>query len=469
MSSATDAAADTDMRQQDRKKVPDRHDLEQQSLAELQELAASKGVVVAADANRFVVIDQVLKALDAESRQLAEAERKLARLQREAEKQRDLQLAAERAAMERSKNAGFSREVVATLERRLARAKKAPHSLDLSNSRSGLQSPFAFEHVPLAVLQAFKAHATGKERDGASAASASRHGGSSTSGLKQLWLTNNRLAEVSSELRFIKSLEVLCLSGNRLTRLPAAIGGLKQLRRLFLNHNQLEELPEQLRSLQNLTDLHVDHNQLQTFSYTLTELRGLRRLSLCHNRIRQLPAEIRRLQNLVELHLDNNRIGPSLPNNLARLASSLKVLGVANNCLAALPPCIDELDLVVLRVEGNRSADYVITHPATDLIVPDVCIPRRLCDGLLQTKEGSAAAGGTGGGGGQRGDAPPRRLPGYLVEAEDFTVDNARWYDDSELEEMHQLLRTRAEATKQQAAFKKRRGAQLAVQQQRRR
>ena len=67
-----------------------------------------------------------------------------------------------------------------------------------------------------------------------------------------------------------------------------------------------------------------------------------------------------------------------------------QVLGVSHNCLASVPACLDRLDLVVLRLEGNRSADYVVKDPATDLIVPGICIPRRQCDGLLQTKDGQA-------------------------------------------------------------------------------
>lgn len=135
-----------------------------------------------------------------------------------------------------------------------------------------------------------------------------------------------------------------------------------------------------------LEELHLDFNKLATLDLALTELRSLRRLSLTHNRIQQVPAEIRRLQDLVELNLDHNRIGPSLPRNMSRLASSLQILGVSYNFLAEFPPCLHELDLVVLRLEGNRATDYVVvSNSDSGLITHGASIPRRECDGFLQT------------------------------------------------------------------------------------
>ena len=424
--------------QQDRKRFPERQILEQKSLEDLVALATRKGIELPSDANRFVVVDLLMKKSEAEAREHQEAQRKVVRMQKEAQKKRDLEIAKKREKQSRSRETGLSKEATELLQNRIKSAQKT-NVLDLSNTSDGTQNPFCFQQVPVLVLQTFRVR-----RD-------------TPTGLKQLWLSNNEIKQLSPELRYLRSLEVLCLSGNQLTKLPGFIGGLRRLKRLYLTHNRIKVIPEQLQNLRNLEELYLDHNCLQTFSLTLTELRSLRKLSLCNNTIRQLPAEVRRLQDLVELHLDHNRIGPSLPRNLSRLRSCLKVLGVSYNCLTQMPSCLQDLDLAILRIEGNRSSDYVITDPVTQLIVPDSSIPRRLCDGLLQTKTGQAS-----------NPAIPRpvpknyapsTLPGYLADSEYFTENNARWFDDSELEAMHQLLRNRAMVTKQNRGIQKRKAA----------
>ena len=57
-----------------------------------------------------------------------------------------------------------------------------------------------------------------------------------------------------------------------------------------------------------------------------------------------------------------------------------------------------------------------------------------------------------------RKNAP--KLPGYLDVAEEFTIDNGRWYDDSELHAMHTLLRNRAaEARKHRGMHRRKQSA----------
>jgi len=74
-------------------------------------------------------------------------------------------------------------------------------------------------------------------------------------------------------------------------------------------------------------------------------------------------------------------------------------------------------------------------------VLPDKSIPRRVCDGLLKTKTGDG------------------NLTGYLSVAEDFTTDNARWFDESELEQMHRLIQNRAAVRKDKRTNAKRRAS----------
>eukprot|EP00750_Incisomonas_marina_P008862 INCI15720.3.p1 GENE.INCI15720.3~~INCI15720.3.p1 ORF type:complete len:438 (-),score=73.78 INCI15720.3:79-1392(-) len=413
-------------RQQDRKRLQERQRLEQTTLPDLKKLAKRKGIPLPdEDVGRFVVIDLLLKHSEVEVRRAQEAQRLAQRKLREAQKQHEIQLAEQRDRRLRNKDTGLTKEVAEALGKRIERAKRT-RFLDLANSQDGQQSLFKLEQVPGAVLSNFKL---------------TKRGDLAT-GLRELWLTNNLLESVSPELRQIKGLEVLCLSGNRLKKIPAFFGALKRLKKLFLARNEIDGVPVQLQNLRRLQELHLDYNKLATLDLALTELRSLRRLSLTHNRIQQVPAEIRRLQDLVELNLDHNRIGPSLPRNMSRLASSLQILGVSYNFLAEFPPCLHDLDLVVLRLEGNRATDYVVSNSESGLITHGTSIPRRECDGFLQTR--------THGG---------KLLPGYMVEAEAYTEESCRWFDDSELEDLHQLLRTRAAAAKQQRIMDQRRAS----------
>jgi len=410
------------LRQQDRNRFPERQQLEQASLPELEALAKKKGVTYAEGSNRFVIIDLLLKKSEIEARSAQEAQRHAQRLLREQQKLRDIQTSLEREEQLRSKDTGLTKEVTEAIDARIKVAKKT-NVLDLSNTKDTHSSPLQLQQIPGKAISTFKMRKA------------------SAKGLKQLWLTNNRISEVSSELRLIKSLQVLCLSGNRLRKIPVFFGGLKRLRKLYLKHNEISDVPEQLQNLSHLEELLLDHNKLDAISLSLTHLRSLRRLGLSHNKIRHVPSEIRRLQNLVDLDLDHNSIGPSLPLNLSRLSSSLKILGVAHNFLAEFPACLNDLDLIVLRIEGNRSVEYVVKHEKSGLVLPDKSIPRRVCDGLLKTKTGDG------------------NLTGYLSVAEDFTTDNARWFDESELEQMHRLIQNRAAVRKDKRTNAKRRAS----------
>jgi Leucine-rich repeat (LRR) protein len=228
-------------RQQDRKRLQERQHLEQASFPELRSIARANGVPCPDNANRFVVVDAILKKTEAAARKTQEDLRSKTRQQKEAQKDADIREARDRAARERSNETGMTKAAAEALERRIAKAKQT-RRLDLSNSPDGRRSQFALTDVPTAALTAFRVSARGRGSELASSAS-------SKQGLTELWLSHNQLEGVNPELRQIKTLEVLCLSGNRLRQIPAFLGGLKKLRRLLITHNQIEDVPEQLQNL----------------------------------------------------------------------------------------------------------------------------------------------------------------------------------------------------------------------------
>ena len=75
------------------------------------------------------------------------------------------------------------------------------------------------------------------------------------SALERLWLARNALAEMPAALAQLPALLYLNLDGNRLTAVPAALGAAPKLRYLRLNDNQLTALPDGLGALKELRRL----------------------------------------------------------------------------------------------------------------------------------------------------------------------------------------------------------------------
>jgi len=174
------------------------------------------------------------------------------------------------------------------------------------------------------------------------------------SGLRELWLTNNRISVLTYELRMLSNITTLGLSGNQLSTLPPDIGALKNLERLFVDRNILASIPPQIGELKKLTELRLDHNHIHHFPAEITGIRSLRKLGMSFNKLVRVPAEVCQLSNLIELDLDNNQI-EELPQQLARLRMTLQQLGLANNLLGGKPAFLAKMSVLqIVRLSGNR-------------------------------------------------------------------------------------------------------------------
>jgi hypothetical protein len=70
--------------------------------------------------------------------------------------------------------------------------------------------------------------------------------------LKALWLSNNGIRKLPSEIGLLTSLETLSLGQNLLSALPENVSSLKHLKRLELPSNLLKAVPIFLSSLHEL-------------------------------------------------------------------------------------------------------------------------------------------------------------------------------------------------------------------------
>ncbi len=136
-------------------------------------------------------------------------------------------------------------------------------------------------------------------------------------GVQRLWLADNRLTTLPTEVSKYVALTYLNLDRNRLATLPNLSN--TALRWLRVNDNRLTELPALPNTLEVL---HLQGNQLATFT---ARPKALRQLNLSGNPITSLPAYVG--DGLTWLDLSQTQL-TSLPENLDGW-QTLKVLNLA--------------------------------------------------------------------------------------------------------------------------------------------
>jgi Leucine-rich repeat (LRR) protein len=78
----------------------------------------------------------------------------------------------------------------------------------------------------------------------------------------KIFLTNNTLSLLSSEIGNLINLKELSVCLNKLTSLPNTIGNLINLKKLMLYNNQLSSLPSTIGNLINLVEFNLRNNKL---------------------------------------------------------------------------------------------------------------------------------------------------------------------------------------------------------------
>ncbi|OGV70404.1 MAG: hypothetical protein A2283_19020 [Lentisphaerae bacterium RIFOXYA12_FULL_48_11] len=158
--------------------------------------------------------------------------------------------------------------------------------------------------------------------------------------LRTLYLNRNRLKELPREIGELVSLETLVLAGNQIETIPHEIGNLRSLKRLYLAGNRLTTIPVSLANLKNLRVLDLSGNRLTGLPAAIGSLQNLEALYLTENSLTGLPDEIGNLSNLKSLQLDRNRL-TELPISFSKF-KFLSEFNVTDNLLPVLPPEIAE-------------------------------------------------------------------------------------------------------------------------------
>jgi CCR4-NOT transcription complex subunit 6 len=115
-------------------------------------------------------------------------------------------------------------------------------------------------------------------------------------------LYQGNVRNISPQLWQFEHLTALYLNDNCLSRLPSDIGLLVNLRTLDLSNNKLRSLPAELGEL---IQLRWENETTSTISVT-NDMKSSRELHLSHNMLRNLPYELGKLFHLVVLGLHGN-------------------------------------------------------------------------------------------------------------------------------------------------------------------
>ena len=111
--------------------------------------------------------------------------------------------------------------------------------------------------------------------------------------LTMLDMSNNKLSEISEQLRVLVSLRDLVLSGNKLKTIPYEIGDLRNLVRLDLSRNKLQCLPRSINNIKELEEINLSGNNLSIMPDFLLSLPKLCKVFCIRNpSLKNIPKEI---------------------------------------------------------------------------------------------------------------------------------------------------------------------------------
>ena len=126
--------------------------------------------------------------------------------------------------------------------------------------------------------------------------------------LRELWLCNNEMKFIPSQIGELKMLELLSLVGNDLESISPEICLIESLKSLHLQHNNLKVLPDLFGRLRNLSYCNLSSNDFEIFPEILCSLSNLVTLEAESNTISSLPESLKNMRSLTRLNLANNEV-----------------------------------------------------------------------------------------------------------------------------------------------------------------
>lgn len=145
--------------------------------------------------------------------------------------------------------------------------------------------------------------------------------------------------------------QILDLSGQKLSSIPRFINQFPHLKELYLNDNEIRELPSELFDCQYLTTLHLNDNLIREIPKEILNLNKLQNLDLGNNLLENLQSSLFGLNRLVSLNLGNNPLSMyAFPEEIGLLKwlQNLNLVGLSVDCFPGVMISLELLEEVTV-------------------------------------------------------------------------------------------------------------------------
>lgn len=180
-------------------------------------------------------------------------------------------------------------------------------------------------------------------------------------GATELWMCNNRIQEIQSDICDIRGLKTVSLNNNELIKLPPEVCLLEKLEKLYVANNNLELLPELFWKLRNLKELDISGNRFTEFPDVLTRCEQLNFLRMTDNEMVTLPTTIINIRSLLICDLSRNPFITDVPEMTNDVAHVLKCMSSTIFLGMQLFAQYSTMSRSVMAVSTTKSA--IITTP----------------------------------------------------------------------------------------------------------
>ncbi|XP_033121731.1 caspase-8-like [Anneissia japonica] len=145
--------------------------------------------------------------------------------------------------------------------------------------------------------------------------------------LVRLYFSSNSLTRLPADVRNLRFLRLLDLTDNNFSDFPAEIccSELQNLEKLFIDNNRLTFIPSEINELVKLQSLWLNDNQIEWLPQSLAELPLLQDLQIKNNRLYGLPAYLAPgLDKLTSIEWEGNRLTLALRGPISRGVKDLR-------------------------------------------------------------------------------------------------------------------------------------------------
>ncbi|GFY72006.1 CCR4-NOT transcription complex subunit 6-like [Trichonephila inaurata madagascariensis] len=129
------------------------------------------------------------------------------------------------------------------------------------------------------------------------------------------------------------------ITGN-VRRLSSSLWQMTSLTSLYLNNNALTSIPSEISLLVNLAHLNLSFNQLRNIPPEMGDMTSLRELLLNNNNISTLPTQLGKLFKLCKLELTGNPLGGHIMDIIR--SPTCRTEDILSYLIDHLPDCLDD-------------------------------------------------------------------------------------------------------------------------------